>query len=290
MLPSFEEVAYMALKLGLLGSNISRSRMPRLQKHLGKLQGIDIDYVLLDDPRFSALSPRDQIQKARAEGFHGLNVTHPYKQQIYPLVDSVHLTGHELIGSYNTLLLEKDGIAGANTDYSGFKKAYQRIRGSETPGQVLLCGAGGVGRAVATGLADHGCKSILVYDITGAQAQSLVSLLEQQGVSASVVRQDELPDAIKTSDGLVNCTAVGMHSSTASAIDISCIKSQQWAFDAIYTPLNTAFLSQCRQAGMQCISGFDLWISQGLDAFRIFTGKEAEASDALFEETLRWLD
>jgi hypothetical protein len=110
MLPSFEEVAYMALKLGLLGSNISRSRMPRLQKHLGKLQGIAIDYVLLDDPGLSVLSPRDQIQKARAEGFHGLNVTHPYKQQIHPLVSSAYMKGHERIGSYNTLLLGKDGL------------------------------------------------------------------------------------------------------------------------------------------------------------------------------------
>ena len=280
----------MALKLGLLGSNISRSRMPRLQQHLGKLLGLDIDYILLDDPGFSVLSAQEQIQKARALGFHGLNVTHPYKQQIYPLVSSALMKGHELIGSYNTLLLDKDGITGANTDYSGFKKAYQRIRGSKAPGQVLLCGAGGVGRAVATGLADHGCKSMLVYDTVRTQAESLVSLLERQEISARVIAQDELRDAIGTSHGLVNCTAVGMHSSTASALDLSCIKSQQWAFDAIYTPLNTAFLNQCRQAGMQCISGFDLWIFQGLDAFRVFTGMEAEASDALFEEALSWLD
>ena len=280
----------MTLKLGLLGANIARSRMPRLQQYLANLADVAMDYVLLDTHELPPLSPREHIRLARDKGFVGLNITHPFKQDIYPLVKSPCIQGHEQIGSYNTLLLDKEDIRGANTDYSGFKKAYEKIMGREEPGRVLLCGAGGVGRAVASGLGDKGCRELLVHDTSRAQAQSLVTLLESRQVSARIVEHDELPDAIKSADGLVNCTAVGMNNSTESVIDPGYINTQRWAFDAVYTPLNTAFLGNCRNAGLECISGFDLWIFQGLDAFRLFTEVEIEASDALLKETSSWLN
>jgi shikimate dehydrogenase len=59
------------------------------------------------------------------------------------------------------------------------------------------------------------------------------------------------------------------------------IGPQQWGFDAVYTPLQTRFLTACQQAGLATLSGFDLWVFQGIDAFNIFTGSEVRASKTL---------
>jgi len=279
-----------AIRLGLLGNGIAHSRMPRLQHYLGQLTQTDINYILIDALNKNAFDPVAQINKTITEGFRGVNVTHPFKQKIYPLVDSPLIKGHELIGSYNTLLFRDSHILGANTDYSGFIKAYFNKFGKRSPGRVFICGAGGVGRAVAMGLVKTGCKYYSIFDTRQSQSESLASLLEQQDVSVDVVTKQNLADSIVNADGLVNCTATGMHRSPGSAINLALVGNQQWAFDAVYTPLDTEFMAHCREAGMQCLSGFDLWFFQGLDAFQIFTGTELTPTDSLKAEALSWLD
>jgi len=279
-----------SLHLGLLGAGIARSRMPRLQHYLGQLVNTQIEYVLIDGLNQPAFDAKACVLQAIADGFQGLNVTHPYKQQIYSLVSSPCIPAHERIGSYNTLLFRGHQILGANTDYSGFIRAYLNKFGNRPPGQVFLCGAGGVGRAVAMGLKALGCKKIAIFDTVLSQAESLAGLLESEAVSVTLVTEQTMATSVVNADGLVNCTALGMYHTPGSAIDLALVSKQQWAFDAVYTPLDTLFMTHCQQSGIQCLSGFDLWFFQGLDAFRLFTGMEIPPTGSLKQETLSWLD
>jgi shikimate dehydrogenase len=280
----------MMMKMALVGSGISRSRMPRLQQHLASLADVSLDYGLIDGENVDGFNPVQRVQQAQADGFHGLNITHPYKQRVYDLVSEPAVAGHQAIGSYNTLKFHQGKIFGANTDYSGFIRGYRFRRGNAAPGRVVLCGAGGVGRAIAFGLAALGSSHIAIFDLVPAQAQSLCDALLQLGASSSVIGADALTDSLQQADGLVNCTALGMYNHPGTAFPSLAIGPQSWAFDAVYTPLETEFIVCCRNAGMQCISGFDLWIFQGIDAFRLFTGVEVEATDELIATALAWLD
>ena len=228
----------MPLKLGLLGSGISHSRMPLLQKHLGKISGLDIDYQLLDEPDHQ-LDPVKKIRQIQQQGFQGINVTHPFKQKIVEVVARSYIAGHEAIGSYNTLRFIEGDIVGANTDYSGFIRAYQYVRGEEQPGKVFMAGAGGVGRAVACALVELGCERLIIYDPVPEQAESLVNSLTLKNIDILVAEPDEKAELIRASDGLVNCSNLGMHKYPGSAFDAELIDSQRWAFDAVYTPLET---------------------------------------------------
>ena len=49
------------------------------------------------------------------------------------------------------------------------------------------------------------------------------------------------------------------------------IGTQGWAFDAVYTPLQTRFLQDATAAGLEILSGYELFFYQGVDAFEIFT-------------------
>jgi len=278
------------MKLALLGSNIQRSRMPRLQEYLGKQAGIPVQYDLIDGKGIAGFNPVDEVQKAITAGYSGLNVTHPYKQQVRSLVNKTASPEQASIGSLNTLVFTEGEIFGANTDYTGFIRAYRQVRGNTPPGRVLLCGAGGVGRAIAFGLATLDCREIQIFDIDSARAEDLSNSLQQQGARVSTLQKDDIQEASLCSNGLVNCTAMGMHDHPGTSIDLSFINNQDWAMDAVYTPLHTSFLNYCRESGLQCLSGFDLWFFQGLDAFRTFTGHDIKANRNLIDTALCWVE
>jgi shikimate dehydrogenase len=52
------------------------------------------------------------------------------------------------------------------------------------------------------------------------------------------------------------------------------------AYDIVYNPLRTAFLTQARQAGCRTISGLDMFLHQGLAQFRLWTGREMDEAGA----------
>ena len=280
----------MLKKLGLMGAHISRSKMGKLQYFLAEQVSETIQYELLDGEVIQHFSPLDCINELVAAGYHGINVTHPYKQLVCSKVKAPLVAGHDKIGSYNTLRFINGELFGANTDYSGFKRGYEYRRGNRPPGNVLMCGAGGVGRAIAFGLAELGASHIYIADIVTQQSTELAEALSAHGFKASAVSTDSVPDLQSEVDGLVNCTALGMYGKPGSPFDASRIQSQSWAFDAVYIPLKTDFIQRCESAGMACMTGFDLWIFQGLDAFTLFTGETVSADEALINEALSWLD
>jgi shikimate dehydrogenase len=55
----------------------------------------------------------------------------------------------------------------------------------------------------------------------------------------------------------------------------------EWAFDAVYTPADTQFLTDAAAHGCQVISGWELFFYQGVHAWGFFAGL------ALDEDRLR---
>ncbi len=279
----------MTIQLALIGEKISRSRMPKLQMYLAQMRGIDLHYELIDVDGQSDFVLADALHRLKELGYHGANITQPFKQQAWQLVHASQPSDNQL-GAYNTLTFNhtNSGLFGTSTDRSGFVSAYQRRLGYHPPGRVLLAGAGGVGRSIAFGLAELGVDLLCIYDSHLAQAEDLAATLPH--ISCLVVRsEEEFISLAPHVDGLVNCTPKGMYYLPESVFPCSAIGTQQWVFDAVYTPLETEFIKHSQRAGLAIISGFDLWIHQGLDAFEVFTDTRVEVSDELMNETLHWL-
>ena len=77
------------LLTGLVGQNILASRSPWLHEQEAAAQGLHLTYVLFDFTSrdwTSADLPR-LLDAAQTVGFSGLNVTHPFKQDVIPLLD-----------------------------------------------------------------------------------------------------------------------------------------------------------------------------------------------------------
>lgn len=269
------------LLLGLIGDNIRDSRAPALHRLAGSIAQLDVRYDRLIPAQLG--KPYDEIfESCAAGGYRGLNITYPYKEAITarvkiedPLVASM--------GAVNTVLFGGQQPLGFNTDYSGFIAAYRRQIPDRPPGSVLLIGAGGVGKAVAYALIALDVAQIHLVDREIEKAEELARSLSDlaPGVEISVSRS--APDRKAQVDGVVNCTPVGMVGSEGTPLDPDRMKDASWAFDAVYTPVNTQFLQDASQAGLEIISGYELFFFQGVHAWKLFSGEDTD------EATLRRL-
>ena len=50
------------------------------------------------------------------------------------------------------------------------------------------------------------------------------------------------------------------------------MRGAAWAFDAVYTPIDTRFLADAAAAGLDTLNGYELFFEQGADCTEIFLG------------------
>jgi shikimate dehydrogenase len=258
------------VKLGLIGDNITRSQSPRLHREAGRLTGLDVTYDRLI-PKDMGLSFGDVFDQVRSSGYRGINVTYPYKETVS---DRVNVADPlvRAIGAVNTVVFEPAGPQGFNTDYTGFMSAYRLVRGSAEPGTVCLIGTGGVGKAVAFGLIGLGAKVIRCVDLNRDKAEALRDALMAADSTTLVEVYTDAGKAAAGADGIINCTPVGMTGLEGTPLPAAAMQGATWAFDAVYTPVDTQFLQDAAEQGLTIISGYELFFGQGVDAWGIFTG------------------
>lgn len=258
------------LKLGLIGDNIAASKAPLLHRLAGQQTGLAV--------RYDRLVPREMgedfeaiFNRCAGRGYRGINVTYPYKERA---AGNVTIPDPQVaaIGAVNTVLFEPGGPVGFNTDYSGFIAGYRGRRGDAAPGICCLIGTGGVGRALAFGLVTLGATEIRLVDRDAAKAEALAGDLRAAG-AARVTVEGSAEAAARGADGLLNGTPVGMVGYDGTPLPAGAMQGAAWAFDAVYTPVDTQFLKDAEAAGLAILSGLELFFWQGVHAWAHFSGR-----------------
>lgn len=263
------------IRLGLIGDNISHSKSPLLHRLAGRLCGLDIAYEPLV-PADAGIDFDTMFDRCCKDGFRGINVTHPYKETVFArlVVEDARVLA---IGACNTVLFEPTGPLGLNTDYTGFLSVFHESLPGTRPGVVVMAGAGGVGRAIAFALAELGVDELRLFDVDQARAEALAATLRAAWSGMEIRVADAIADAAEGCDGIVNCTPLGMSGVPGTAVAKPLMAGCAWAFDAVYTPVETQFLRDARAQGLAAVSGYELFFHQGIDAFRAFTGRTVDA-------------
>ena len=258
------------LLLGLIGDNIASSMAPRLHRLAGEQSGLAVRYDRLV-PRDLGLDFEAVFTECRLKGYRGLNITYPYKERV---TDHVRIDDPlvRAMGACNTVLFEAEGALGFNTDYSGFVAAYRAGRGDAPTGAVLMIGSGGVGRAVAFGLARLGTCDLRLVDRDISKANALVEALQLAAPEMKVTVWEDAAQAAQGAAGIINCTPVGMVGHDGTPLPRSAFAGGEWAFDAVYTPVDTRFLTEAAAEGLAIISGWELFFYQGVHAWGHFAG------------------
>ncbi len=264
------------IRLGLIGDNILQSSSPRFHELAGQQNGIVVQYDRLVPPEMG-LQFEQVLSHCRNNGYHGVNVTFPYKERAAALV-TVDDPLIRRVGAINTLLFTAQGTKGFNTDYLGFLGGYHTIRNDLEPGVVGIIGTGGVGRAIAFGLLELGASEIRLLDKDPQKAMVLASALRETGCTTKVVATDSYKTFATGLNGLVNATPIGMAEIPGTPLPRNFMAGAEWAFDAIYTPVETEFLCNAKSEKLQIISGYELFFHQGICAWNLFTGLQLDTA------------
>lgn len=272
------------MKLGLIGKAIINSSSPDLHRRLGELTGIPTSYDLFDANEQPIASLEAQVRQVIGEGYRGVNVTYPWKEEAVRLATRLS-EGARMVGAANTLVFEGDEIVADNTDFTGFMSGFRATLGERKPGRVLLLGTGGVGKAVAFGLGRLGASEVILMDLDAAKSRQLAEELKAQGFAASTITPEQVAETVPGCDGLVNCTPIGHEKSPGCPLPKELVAAHHWIFDAVYVPAVTEFVAAARAVGAAVVSGVSLFVFQGVDAFKRFCEDEAKRAAAEAQAT-----
>ncbi|WP_421942089.1 shikimate dehydrogenase family protein [Pedobacter sp.] len=210
------------------------------------------------------LFPIEDIKKlpdliAENPSLCGLNVTIPHKVNVLCYLNEVDEAA-EKIGAVNCISIKSfDGenyLKGYNTDAYGFESSLVPLLQPQHT-KALVFGDGGAAKAVKY-------------------------VLEKLGIGYQVVVRKEAPGAILYSDIspeilashllLINTTPLGMspHVDTYPEIDYSQLGTQHLAYDLVYNPLETAFLTKAAVQGAQIKNGLEMLYQQAEKAWAIW--------------------
>jgi len=262
---------------GLIGNGISRSKSPALHHHEADALGLRCLYELLDLAMLGlgvADLPR-VLGSAELMGFAGVNITHPYKQAVIPLLHELSEEARA-IGAVNTVRFANGKRQGFNTDAQGFAASFQRGLPDVARERVVQIGAGGAGAATAYALLKLGVSRLAVFDVDTNRAAVLAANLSTIFGEARITLAADLPSALAEADGLVQATPVGTREHPGMPLSERLLRPELWVAEIVYFPLETPLLRTARAIGCRTLDGGGMAVFQAAAAFEIFTGKKAD--------------
>ena len=265
---------------GLIGSGIGASRTPAMHEREAAEQGLKLIYRLIDlEPGgLGAADLPALLTAAERFGFAGLNVTHPCKQAVVPLLHDLSPEA-EALGAVNTVVLHQGRRTGHNTDWWGFAENFRRRMGDVLRRRVVQFGAGGAGAAVAYALLTLGVERLSVVDVEPSRADAVATAL-----CARFGPGRALPGSaadVTAADGIVNTTPLGMDQHPGMPLAAGLLRSELWVCEIVYFPIETALLRAARAVGCRTLDGGGMAVFQAAGAFRLFTGTTPDAERML---------
>lgn len=243
----------------VIGFPLGHTMSPFIHKHMFKLSGIDAEYHALQ------ITPEELPKKIDAlKTYDGFNITIPHKQAIIPFLHNLGDSA-KLYGAVNTVSNNNGILTGYSTDADGFKSALA-LEDIELKGNVLICGAGGVSRTIATECILSDCNvTLAVREKSLSKAKLLAEELSQKfGKSVDFTA---LSDVSRYYDIAVNGTPVGMYPNTnASVLTDDQLSNVGFVFDSVYNPENTKLVAKAKALGVKAVSGMGMLVMQAAKA------------------------
>lgn len=244
----------------LLGNPVKQSLSPLMHNAALKEMKIAGNYSA-----FCVRNLDGALQGMRDMNIRGASVTIPFKTDVMEYLDDVD--EHSLkIGAVNTIINENGRLKGCNTDWLGLVfmlKEAMTIRDKN----FVIIGAGGTARAAVYGIIKEGGFPIIT-NRTPERGKILSDKFDCPFHPLSEISKIN-------ADCLINTTPVGMYPhKDKSLVESSVLTGYKYVMDVIYNPLKTKLLKDAEKQGCHIFSGLDMFVHQGAEQLRLWTGKE----------------
>lgn len=245
---------------GILGHPIGHSLSPIMHNAAFKVTGLNAVYLA-----FETKDVKGFIQGIRAFGVKGMSVTIPYKSDVVPFLDGLDPIS-EKIGAVNTIVNNHGQLFGYNTDAIGALKSLKEVDAIPTK-RCLIIGAGSAARAIGFVLGEQEVD-ILITNRTPERGKALARFLGCPFVPFQDIKDTPVSLLIQT-------TPIGMVPHVdQSPVPLECLRTGMKVMDIIYNPSETKLLRYASSRGCETISGLKMFLYQGAEQFRLWTGIE----------------
>ncbi len=255
------------VQAGVIGMPAAHSLSPFIHNEWASRCHVVGEYRAIEvAPGYDAFAAA--MDKLRADGFAGVNVTIPHKENALSYADKLSDAAKE-IGAANMLTFSEEGVVADNSDARGFHDGLmQAIDKNSNLDKALVLGAGGAARGVIAGLRLAGCQSILIANRTREKAERLANEF-----GLNVTDWEERSAALCDCNLLVNTTSLGMSGQAPLDIDLSALPAGAIVYDIVYTPLETPLIKASIARGHRTINGLEMLMHQAAPGFRQWFGK-----------------
>jgi 3-dehydroquinate dehydratase/shikimate dehydrogenase len=257
--------------LGIIGNPVAHSASPRMHNAAARALGLDLVYLPFEVQDLAEFVSCLASPKTREIDWplKGFSVTIPHKEAILPMLDGLDQVALA-VGAVNTVVIRNGRLEGFNTDVAGAVEPLEAI--TDIPGaECAVVGSGGSARAVAYGLARKGAR-VTVYARNLEKGSRIAADFGDLCVKAA-----GLSDLVTSGARIViNTTPVGMD---GAGLGQTIVPREAWdgreiAYDLVYNPLETRFLTDAREAGCKTLSGIEMLAAQAARQFLLWTGQE----------------
>lgn len=220
----------------------------------------------------------DMIRSVREDGYRGINVTIPHKENVMPYLDELGEDARR-IGAVNTIVNENGRLIGRNTDGIGYVRSLKEEAAAELTGRrIVVIGAGGAARGIVHALAAEAPDRITLLNRTTQRAEELAREWSDL-IDLVALPADRAAQALEGADLVINTTSVGMHPHVDGLpLDPALLRGTEIVSDLIYNPLETRLLRLARERGCRTHGGLGMFVYQGAYALEYWTGVPAPAS------------
>ena len=256
-------------KLGVVGNPIGHSLSPEIHLMFAQQFGDEISYDKVEIPLGEFESA---IGEMIDEGYHGLNVTIPFKLDAFRCSTKCSSQARQS-RAVNTLTFQNNKILGENTDGTGFiRDLEERLKFFVEHKKILILGAGGGVRGILPALMERMPKSVTVANRSVARAQELC---DEFGIQS--ILYDETGS--ESYDLIVNATPTSLQNK-APLVSPFAFDGCELAYDLVYAVKPTPFMELAKQGGARHASdGLGMLVEQAADSYEIWMGHRPGTQD-----------
>ncbi|MBI1423835.1 MAG: shikimate dehydrogenase [Gammaproteobacteria bacterium] len=259
---------------GVMGNPISHSQSPRIHSLFAEQtrQHLSYEAIHVDLGGFA-----QAVGNFDASGGKGLNITVPFKQEAFELVDELSARARRA-GAVNTIKFEKHKRYGDNTDGVGLVNDLRQNHHIVLAGKrILLMGAGGAARGVLAPLLECKPAVLMIANRTPDKAVALAATFTDLG-SIKGCGYHELGE--QRFDIVINATAASLQGELPPLPE-SILADGAVCYDMMYGKL-TPFMSWARSHGAaQVFDGLGMLVEQAAESFFLWRGVRPQTAPVI---------
>lgn len=249
----------------VMGNPVAHSKSPRIHTLFAEQTGEPVNYEAIQvDPGGFAQA----LGNFDASGGKGLNITVPFKQEAWALVNE-RSERAERAGAVNTIKFIDKTLYGDNTDGIGLVNDLRNNRIEIANKRVLLMGAGGAARGVLAPLLEQQPAQLIIANRTAEKARELADSFRDLG-KIEGCGYEALED--KQFDLVINATAASLQGELPPLPD-NLLADGAACYDMMYGSEPTTFMQWATQHGAaRVLDGLGMLVEQAAESFYIWRG------------------